>query len=77
MPLSRVTTAKGLSQEKLGKICNFHPTFISMIEKKQRNVTISTLEIVANALGVETYELLNKGELNPNKLLTQIPRLSH
>ena len=49
---------KQLSQERLGELCDFHPTFISMIERKQRNVTISTLEIVASALGVEPYQLL-------------------
>ncbi len=51
---------KELSQEKLGELCNFHPTFISMIERKQRNVTISTIEIIAKALDVQTYELLQQ-----------------
>lgn len=47
-----------LSQEQLGELCDFHPTFISMMERKQRNVTISTLEIVARALEVEPFQLL-------------------
>ena len=47
-----------LTQEKLSWACDFHPTFVSMVERKQRNVTISTLEIFANALGVEAFELL-------------------
>lgn len=50
--------AKGLSQEGLGELCNFHPTFISLVERSQRNVTISTLEIIATALGVQPYDLL-------------------
>ena len=50
--------AQGLSQERLGELCNFHPTFISLIERRQRNVTISTLEIIAKALDVETNSLL-------------------
>lgn len=49
----------GLSQEGLGEKCGCHPTFVSMVERKQRNVTISTLELFAAALGVETYQLLN------------------
>lgn len=48
----------GLTQEGLGEMCDFHPTFISLVERKQRNVTISTLEIIACALGVEPFELL-------------------
>lgn len=47
-----------LTQEGLGEACDFHPTFISLIERKQRNVTISTLEIIARALEVEVYELI-------------------
>ena len=47
-----------LTQEALGEKCHFHPTFISLVERKQRNVTISTLEIIAQALGVEAFELI-------------------
>lgn len=50
----------GLSQEKLGERCGCHPTFISMVERRQRNVTISTLEVFAGALGVEPFHLLDK-----------------
>lgn len=49
---------QGLTQEALGEKCNFHPTFISLFERKQRNVTISTLEITAQALGVEAFKLI-------------------
>jgi len=49
---------QGLTQEDLGDACDFHPTFISLIERKQRNVTISTLEVLARALGVKSFELL-------------------
>jgi len=49
---------KGLTQEALGEKCNLHPTFISLVERKQRNVTISTLEIIAYALEVKAHELL-------------------
>jgi len=51
---------RGLTQEALGEACDFHPTFISLIERKQRNVTISTLEIIARALGVDVYELIKE-----------------
>lgn len=54
---------QGLSQERLGEFCNFHPTFISLIERRQRNVTISTLEIIANAFDVEVNTLLVSNNL--------------
>jgi transcriptional regulator with XRE-family HTH domain len=53
---------KGLTQEGLGEVCDFHSTFISLIERKQRNITISTLEIIANALDVTPSELLQERE---------------
>lgn len=56
--VKRLREEQKLSQEGSGELCDFHPTFISMIERKQRNVTISTLEIVARALGVAPYQLL-------------------
>ena len=57
--LKALRESHGLSQERLGGKCGCHPTFISMVERKQRNVTISTLEIFAVALGVETFQLLD------------------
>jgi len=49
-----------LSQERLGELCNFHPTFISLIERQQRNITLSTIEIIATALNIQPHELLIK-----------------
>ncbi|MEX0289382.1 MAG: helix-turn-helix domain-containing protein [Flavobacteriaceae bacterium] len=49
---------QGMTQEALGEKCNFNPTFISLVERRQRNVTISTLEIIASALSVKPYDLL-------------------
>jgi transcriptional regulator with XRE-family HTH domain len=58
----RLRKENDLTQEVLGEKCDFHPTFISLIERKQRNVTISTLEIIANALDVKPSELLQESE---------------
>jgi transcriptional regulator with XRE-family HTH domain len=58
--LKTLRDLRGLSQEKLGEKCGCHPTFISMVERKQRNVTISTLEVFAKALDVEVFQLLDK-----------------
>ena len=56
--VKQLRESRGLTQEALGEACDFHPTFISLIERKQRNVTISTLEIIAKALSVDVYELI-------------------
>jgi len=60
--VKRLRKVNNLTQEVLGEKCEFHPTFISLIERRQRNVTISTLEIIANALDVTPSELLQENE---------------
>ena len=51
---------KNLSQEELADICDLHRTYIGSVEREERNVTLSTLEILANALGVDVPKLLTK-----------------
>jgi transcriptional regulator with XRE-family HTH domain len=51
---------KGLSQEKLAEICGLHRTYVGSVERAERNVTLSTLEVFATALGVSIPDLLVK-----------------
>ena len=48
----------GISQEELADMCELHRTYIGSIEREERNVTLSTLEVLAEALGVGVTELL-------------------
>jgi transcriptional regulator with XRE-family HTH domain len=48
----------GLSQEELADICGYHRTYIGSIERAERNITLSTLEAVAQALDVSPQELV-------------------
>lgn len=49
---------KGISQEELADLCEIHRTYIGSVERCERNVTLSTLELLANALGVSVTQLL-------------------
>ena len=49
---------KGLSQEKLAELANVHRTYIGMIERAEKNITLVSLEKIANALEVNIEELL-------------------
>jgi transcriptional regulator with XRE-family HTH domain len=51
---------KGLSQEGLADRCGLHRTYIGSVERGERNVTLSTLEVVAAALGVSVPTLLTE-----------------
>lgn len=48
----------GLSQEELAEGAGVHRTYIGMIERAEKNVTIYNIERVAGALGVEPFTLL-------------------
>ena len=59
--------AKHLSQEELADACELHRTYIGSIERGGRNVTLSTLEVLAKALGVSVIELLTKRAMRNGK----------
>jgi len=51
-----------LSQEELAEICGLHRTYVGSVERAERNVTLSTLEAFAVALGVSAPDLLTRRE---------------
>lgn len=55
----------GFSQEELAEQCGLHRTYIGSIERYERNVTLSTLEVLASTLSVTVPQLLTETE-NPS-----------
>jgi transcriptional regulator with XRE-family HTH domain len=47
----------GLSQEKLAELACFHRTYVSQVERQQRNIGIDGVERIAKALSVTIAEL--------------------
>ena len=56
--------ALGVSQEELADRCGLHRTYVSDIERATRNVSLSTLELLASGLECEASELLTDHRLS-------------
>ena len=48
-----------LSQEELAYKCGLHRTYVGAVERGERNVTLSSLELIASALNVDVPTLLS------------------
>ena len=55
-----IRRAKSLSQTSLAEIAGLHRTYIGMIERAEKNVTIVNVEKIACALGVSVASLFEK-----------------
>lgn len=51
---------QGLSQEKLAELAGVHRTYIGMIERAEKNITLRNMEKIAKALNIQIQELLQK-----------------
>lgn len=56
----RERLALGLSQEELAERAGIHRTYVGMLERAEKNVTIYNIERIAIALEVEPAVLLQK-----------------
>lgn len=48
----------GLSQEDFAELAGVHRTYVGMIERGEKNITLRNVERFANALGVSLGELM-------------------
>ncbi len=49
---------RGLSQEGMAELADFHRTYVSQLERRVTNISIDGLERLAMALGVDITDLL-------------------
>jgi transcriptional regulator with XRE-family HTH domain len=56
--LRKVRREKGISQESLADLAGLHRTYVSSVERGERNVTLQTIEKLAKALGVSMSRLM-------------------
>ena len=52
----------GLSQEKAALKCDLERSYYGSVERGERNITIGTLWLISDSLGVKASELLLRAE---------------
>jgi len=52
-------TARGLSQEQLAELTGFHRTYIGMVERGERNLSLTNVAAFAKVFELSASELLD------------------
>ena len=60
--LQQLRHERGLSQEKLGFESNYHRTYISQLERGQKNPSLKAIFRLAKALGVKPSGMIRRIE---------------
>ncbi len=60
--LRELRTERGLSQEELGFEADYHRTYISQLERGQKNPSLKAIFRLAEALGIRPSEIIQRIE---------------
>jgi ribosome-binding protein aMBF1 (putative translation factor) len=56
--LREVRQGRSISQEKLAELAGLHRTYVSSVERGERNISLINIESLAQALNVKMAELM-------------------
>jgi transcriptional regulator with XRE-family HTH domain len=62
--IKRYRKLTGLSQEELGEKAGLHRTYIGSVERGERNITLDSLQEIADALHVAPVQLVTEENQN-------------
>jgi transcriptional regulator with XRE-family HTH domain len=62
MAIRQRRQARGLSQEALAERADLHRTYISLVERAARNISVDALSGIADALGQRPSQLMQQAE---------------
>lgn len=57
--VQRIRKEQNISQEKLAELAGLHRTYIGMIERAEKNITLCNIEKIAKALNVKISALVD------------------
>ncbi len=60
--LQKLRTERGLSQEELGFESDYHRTYISQLERGQKNPSLKAIFRLARVLGIRPSEMIRRIE---------------
>ncbi len=63
--IKQLRSEKKLSQEMLSFATGFHRTYIGMIERGERNISLNNMAVFAKAFEINLSELLDLTQVNP------------
>lgn len=57
--IRQLRTERNLSQEQLAELTGFHRTYIGMVERGERNISLSNIGVFADSFKVSVLELFD------------------
>ena len=57
--IRQLRTERNLSQEQLAELTGFHRTYIGMVERGERNLSLSNIGVFAKTFDMSVSELLD------------------
>lgn len=64
--IKKLRLDKNISQEKLSFLTGFHRTYIGMIERGERNISLTNMAVFAKVFELNLSELIDFSTINPN-----------
>lgn len=62
LTVKQLRKEKGMSQEGFADACGLHRTYMGVVERGEKTVTIETARKIADALGLPLWQLLQRAE---------------
>ena len=57
--IRQLRTERGLSQEQLAELTGFHRTYIGMVERGERNISLSNIGVFAKTFDISVSKLFD------------------
>ena len=64
--IKKLRLDKNISQEKLSFLTGFHRTYIGMIERGERNISLTNMAVFAKVFELNLSQLIDFSDVNPN-----------